>query len=521
MTALVLRGDARRLPLPDASVDAIVCDPPYGLAELPTRVVETALREWLTGRRDFVPDGRGFMSRDWDRFVPPPAAWDEAYRVLKPGGHLLAFAGARTVDLMGMSIRLAGFEQRDSVTMLGWVQAQGFPKSRNVSADIDAMAGAEREVLRTATRVTGSSVYDKRPSRPAGLYASAEYVVTAPATAAAARWQGWGTALKPAAEPILLARKPLPSTVAANVLAYGTGAINVDGCRVEHDAASAAWVERWSGHDGHPRALYGGNIGAQFGGSPAGRWPTNLVLVHHPDCAEVGTTTVRGDGHHPARRGAGGLSTSGHAGQAGLAERYAGDEVVPVMACVPGCPVAELDGQSGAGVSRRIDKPAAATPNAKTWEGGPLNGPRPARGFTDAGGASRFYPVFRFNPKADGWERPEVVLADGTVLRHPTVKPLDLMRWLVRMVTPPGGLVLDPFAGSGATLQAAEVEGFRAVGVELDPGHCALIRERLTWRIELDRNDRARRIRPKPAADPDQGDLWAGVLYGETAEAAS
>ena len=127
--------------LPDASVAAVVTDPPYGLADHPVKRIEQALTAWLTGDRAHVPDGRGFMGREWDKFVPPPAAWDECYRVLKPGGHLLAFAAPRTYDLMGISIRLAGFDVFDSID---WINGQGFPKSLNVSKAIDKAAGAER-----------------------------------------------------------------------------------------------------------------------------------------------------------------------------------------------------------------------------------------------------------------------------------------------------------------------------------------------------------------------------------------
>jgi site-specific DNA-methyltransferase (adenine-specific) len=406
---IVVRGDARRLPLPDSSVDAVVTDPPYEL---------------------------GFMGRSWDRsgVAFQPDTWAEVLRVAKPGAYLLAFGGTRTYHRLTCAVEDAGWIVEDSIGVLGWVHAQGFPKGKNK--------------------------------------------------------------LKPAWEPVVLARKAGPSV------------LGVDACRVPSTDKARFPV----GYSTPNRITYAQDAytKARTGGpdpDPAGRWPTNLVLVHHPDCTEVGTTTVRGDGHHPARRGAGGLSTSGHAGQDGLAERYAGDEVVPVMECVPGCPVAELDGQSGIRAGGHF--PEQRTPNA-IYGGGKgtslavKDGPR-AMG--DSGGASRFYPVFRFNPKADGWERPEVVLADGTVLQHPTVKPVDLMRWLVRMVTPPGGLVLDPFAGSGATLQAAQVEGFRSVGVELDAGHCSLIRERLSWPVRVDEDDRF--VRSKPHKDPDQWDLMS------------
>ena len=172
--------------MPDESVHSIVTDPPYGLSNTDPRHVAETIARWGSGDREYVPSGRGFMGKEWDAFVPPVAVWDECLRVLKPGGHLLAFAGSRTADLMGLAIRLAGFEMRDS---LAWIYGSGFPKSH----DVGKSTGAEQ-------------------------------------------WEGWGTALKPAHEPIIMARKPLAEkTVARNVLAHGTGAINVDACRVATD----------------------------------------------------------------------------------------------------------------------------------------------------------------------------------------------------------------------------------------------------------------------------------------------
>jgi hypothetical protein len=188
----------------DNSVDAIVTDPPYGLS---------------------------FMGKKWDYDVPEQAVWEECLRVLKPGGHLLAFAGTRTQHRMAVRIEDAGFEIRD---MIAWVYGSGFPKSLDVSKALDKAAGAEREAVgfdaekaKQQTRAVGTASY--------GDYAGNAGVITDPATEAARQWQGWGTALKPAMEPITVARKPLIGTVAANVLEHGTGALNIDGCRVPID----------------------------------------------------------------------------------------------------------------------------------------------------------------------------------------------------------------------------------------------------------------------------------------------
>lgn len=203
MTLQLHNGDCLEVmkSIPDNSVDSIVTDPPYGLS---------------------------FMGKRWDYDVPSAEIWAECLRVLKPGGHLLAFAGTRTQHRMACRIEDAGFEIRD---MIAWVYGSGFPKSLDVSKAIDKAAGAEREVVEVIQRAPAGSV-DLTQSGGRNYRMSGEQEVTTPATDAARQWQGWGTALKPALEPITVARKPLAGTVAANVLAHGTGAINVDGCRV-------------------------------------------------------------------------------------------------------------------------------------------------------------------------------------------------------------------------------------------------------------------------------------------------
>lgn len=362
--------------MPAASVHAIVTDPPYDL---------------------------GFMGKAWDD-LPPGEAWArECLRVLKPGGHLLAFGGTRTWHRLACAVEDAGFEMRDSIA---WLYGSGFPKSLDVSKAIDKAAGAEREVVAQGTPVrrmipgadqhrTGSWIKDN----------GREFIPTetAPATTDAERWQGWGTALKPAFEPVVVARKPLAGTVAANVQAHGTGALNVDACRISTD-------EDRSRPPRTPNAILGNGKGTNLTASesnPAGRWPANVVL--DPTAA------------------------------------------------------AELDRQSGEGVSR-IGKPRGA--GAGDGWGMTHTGAE----YADQGGASRFF----YTAKATSAERPRVA-----GVAHPTVKPLDLMRWLVRLVTPPGGTVLDPFAGSGTTLEAAIVEGFRCVGIEREADYLPLILHRI------------------------------------------
>lgn len=311
--------------MPDNSVDSIVTDPPYGLS---------------------------FMGKRWDYDVPSVEIWAECLRVLKPGGHLLAFAGTRTQHRMAMRIEDAGFEIRD---MIAWVYGSGFPKSMDVSKAIDKAAGVEGSFGEPKSAAHAGWIKRGRMRGDEGhegwqspWMADTEAVDKNArkyigGTEAARQWQGWGTALKPALEPITVARKPLVGTVAANVLQHGTGALNIDGCR----------------------------IGA------AGRWLANLIH----------------DGSEPA----------------------------------------DLLGE-----------------------------------------AARFFYCAKASRKDRG---------DGNT--HPTVKPTDLMRYLCRLVTPPGGIVLDPFMGSGSTGKAAMREGFRFIGCEMSPEYLEIARARIESALKV------------------------------------
>lgn len=390
------------------SVDAIVTDPPYEL---------------------------GFMGRAWDAsgIAYSVPLWRECLRVLKPGGHLVAFGGTRTYHRLAVAIEDAGFEVRDS---LHWIYGSGFPKSLDVSKAIDKAAGAERQVIGSKrTRLPGGTTFAQDEWSNAAR-SVADVDITAPATEDAKRWSGFGTALKPAHEPIILARKPLAGTVAATVLAHGTGGLNIDGCRIGSQGGTRGATA------GPQGAVYGDGLNGDFG-TPVpglGRWPSNVILTHPPLVDEHGQPV--------------------------------GDACAD--GCIPGCPIAEMDRQSGVSVSRaasRGERHGAVYGNGK----GPT-GPDSIRGHDDQGGASRFFPVFRYEAKAPASERPR--LSDGTT--HPTVKPLALMRWLIRLITPPDGIVLDPFAGSGTTLQAARDEGMHAIGVEAHEPHARLCVARLS-----------------------------------------
>jgi len=435
--------------LPDNSVDAVVTDPPYGLS---------------------------FMGKKWDYDVPGEAIWRECLRVLKPGGHLLAFAGTRTQHRMAVRIEDAGFEIRD---MIAWVYGSGFPKSLDVSKAIDKMDAAQEQAARryrftdwvrstgvTARQIdeaTGTNMgghYTTAASQPAIMtrehleacrhllgdvpewvereadirsvesktFAEREVVgegkrqggppqpmwsdedgrswdITAPATDAARQWAGWGTALKPALEPITVARKPLVGTVAENVLAHGTGAINVDGCRVGVDegdpnirtTASAARAGMF-GVTGHAGTLQ------------QGRWPANLI--HDGSDEVVGLLNDAARFFYCAKAS----KKDRDEGCEGLDER----------------PSQKM----GDGLKSMVGHPSGNNGNTSTQD-------RKSRN------------------------------------HHPTVKPTDLMRYLCRLVTPPGGTVLDPFMGSGSTGKAAALEGFHFIGMERDADYFTIAQARI------------------------------------------
>jgi site-specific DNA-methyltransferase (adenine-specific) len=418
--ATLYAGDCRDIleSLAPASVDAICTDPPYEL---------------------------NFMGRAWDAsgVAYDVDMWRECLRVLKPGGHLIAFGGTRTYHRMTCAIEDAGFEIRDS---LHWIYGSGFPKSLDVSKAIDKAAGATREVVATIPdRWTGKgTALNFSTDRPQDTVT----VTGAPATPDAVRWQGWGTALKPAHEPIVLARKPLGGTVAASVLAHGTGALNVDACRIgtrlSEDDGARGRRPRGMGEVGERKGDPRPN-GPTYAAGDGGRWPTNVVLTHQPLLDDTGN--IIGD--------------------------------ACADGCVRGCPIADMDAQSGTtktGASPLRRLPALGVMNDDGWQPKATAGVR----YTGERGASRFFPVFRYEAKAPSSERPRG--EDGAA--HATVKPLALMRWLVRLATQPGGVVLDPFLGSGTTAEACVIEGFRCIGIERDETHLPLIKARLAKPIQ-------------------------------------
>jgi DNA modification methylase len=497
----ILEGDCVEVMrgMDDESIDAIVTDPPYGL---------------------------GFMGKAWDD-LPPGLEWArECLRVLKPGGHLLAFGGSRTYHRLAVAVEDAGFEVRDQMM---WLYGSGFPKSLDVSKAIDKQRDDRAEILqvtqwireaRDKEQVSNGDI-DKafgfagmsghwtssksqpavptldqvplllqtlkvdpanvpyeiarlllelngRKGQPGENWLQREvirtrdvplgpgfagetyrgedtgnvkYNDTAPATADAKKWSGWGTALKPAHEPIVVARKPLVGTVAENVLRFGTGALNIDGCRIGSDGGTA----KGSFPKGESNGIYGDGINGacEIKDIGAGRWPANLMLDEEAGRLldeQSGTLT---SGANPTRRGA--------------------DDSRQVLGA--------FGGQDSCDASRG----------------------------TDAGGASRFFYCAKAgkaerNAGLDAFEinRPDnrTVTGMGTFEEkgvqpqrnhHPTVKPISLMAYLVRLVTPPNGTILDPFLGSGTTGCAAALEGFDFIGIEREPDYIAIAEARIAW----------------------------------------
>lgn len=366
------------------------------------------------------PYGIGFMGKTWDHGVPGVPFWQAALRVVKPGGYLVAFGGTRTFHRLMVAIEDAGWEIRDT---LMWMYGSGFPKSLDVGKALDKRRS--RSALPTLGAATEYQTWD----------------VTEAHGDEAKRWQGWGTALKPAWEPIILARKPHPGTIAANVLKRGVGALNIDGCRI--GLADSERAPRGSGND---LGYHGNGSGTGGNETPAkGRWPANVILDE--DAAAV------------------------------------------------------LDEQSGTSTSTAAAR-GGTSPAPMSW-GEPRSDGDKIAGYTDSGGASRFFYCAKASRKereagldaiepAPGGSNAKGYTDDVEAGQdrnrpvrnnHPTVKPLAVMRWLVRLIIPPGGRLLDPFCGSGSTLAAAELEGMTGLGFDLDERHVRIANARIAhWR---------------------------------------
>lgn len=437
---------------PENSFDAIICDPPYHLTSIVKRFGGDNAAPVIAGKTGvYARSSTGFMGKSWDGgdIAFQVATWEAALRVLKPGGYLLAFGGTRTAHRMVCAIEDAGFEVRES---LYWMYASGFPKSHNIGRKLD---GEDRRCsckpdLRTPQ---GPQSFEQLPDE-------FETLAGQPQSQERGAWplcnrcgkpiviDGLGTALKPAVEPICLARKPLSEkTIAANILKWGTGGVNIDACRVAHNetlvarflngkkGTSNGWARPYQRDTAemvrrHEAAIDRANA--------LGRWPANLLL-DGSDCVIAGFPEV-------GPTGAGAIHSSG---------------------------------------TKRVTM-------------GKLQ-PHSFEGYGETtGSAARYF----FSSKAGSQDR------CGSL--HPTIKPVSLMRWLVRLVTPPGGRILDPFAGSGTTGQAAALEGLSAVLCEMEPQYQADIRRRINMMKMGDDEKRVVAIKARGRAD-----YHAGPLFGE------
>ena len=449
MKNALINGDSLDIlkKFPDNSFDSMVTDPPAGIS---------------------------FMGKKWDKDKGGREQWiawlesimTEAFRTLKPGAHILVWAIPRTSHWTATAIENAEFEIRDVVTH---IFGSGFPKSQNISKAIDKQQGAKRtEVIGTRHRNV-KPFDDKNGWNQNDTKGDHQYM--APASDDAKQWDGWGSALKPASEHWILARKPLSEkTIAANVLEHGTGGINIDASRIsldlnkEPNTGDMYYLKKGKEYPNQGKSsskIMGAKSDRVDITMKQGRFPANLILSHKPGCKQVGTKEGKGytinrftDGAKPFGDGA------GHPYEV----EDQGPETIAIWECEDDCAIKQLDEQSINGGMHSAGNKRKSGESKQSGEGGLLgvgnhegNGVR----FGDNGGASRFF----YCAKASKREK---TLNKAIINKHPTVKSLKLMKYLINLVTPPGGVVLDPFMGSGTTGQAALEGNFGFVGVELE-----------------------------------------------------
>ena len=520
---------------PDNHFDSVVTDPPYGLGKEPD--AEELMKDWLDHGFHEV-SGSGFMGKEWDAFVPQPIFWKEVFRVLKPGGHVLAFYGTRTYDWGVMAMRFAGFEVRDCIQ---WLYGSGFPKSYNVAKGIEGkivngssswndwkkLDGEKEEVNWGYSKGQAEQGYRADYSE-----ANKERVGKVNfQTEEGKKWDGWGSALKPANEPIVLARKPLEKglSIAENVLKWGTGGINIDGCRVginrpETNADLDKW-NKWKEQDGSKR----NNSNNADIDTNKGRFPANIILTHHPECECKGLKKV-GNGDRKNHKD-GEISTA-HEGytrpnknmhthkNSDVLASY-GQETIEDWDCHPDCPIKIMDEQSGISKSNdskrnRQTLGSFGMPNDETPE------------YNDKGGASRFFYCAKAskserNKGLEGFEKKrssayvyeiglgekgEGMFKDRNPIKqnfHPTVKPVKLMQYLVKMITPPNGIVLDPYCGSGTTGIACKLDKFQFVGIEQDAEYSKIAISRIENYVE--------EIEDMPILNEEENNIVQGSLF--------
>lgn len=515
---LVVSGDVTEVlkGVPDNSFHCSYSDPPYGLSSQGKDDIIECLTQWLQGQ-SYLHKTPGFLGRNWDSFVPGPEAWKEIYRVLKPGASCVAFASTRTVDLMGISMRLAGFEIREGWS---WIQAMGMPKGLNVSKAMDSLNGDERPYVGDAPIAYPDSDCWGTPNANSdggnhlehmsglkGINRGGSRPVYGPGSETSAQWEGWGTTLKPSYEPLVVTRKPLEGSVVENVLKHGTGAINIDGSRIKtgDNLNGGAYADNSEGrHDGDENWRLKAQ-GSDAFVQPQGRYPANLALIHNEDCEIVGKKkvftgmAVFKNTEEGSLQDSGGLKRLPH-GEYGHADTD-GTETIDEWDCSEGCAVKELGDQSG-GTKSRVRTGGEYQPLDNSQENWRFL--RSSGGFNDCGTSARFF----YQAKANANDRlVYLTCSEGcefnnsikfvvdhkdkecrqcgfkvNAYRHPTIKPLKLANYHASILSLPKHvrpLAVVPFCGTGIEAKAMLDAGFRVLAIDLDPRHCQMTTFRL------------------------------------------
>ena len=502
--------------LEDNSIDAIVTDPPYDLVSINKRFGKENSAECKYGNDgSFQRLSKGFMGKEWDGtgIAFKKEVWEECLRVLKHGGHLLSFGGTRTYHRMTCAIEDAGFEIRDCVF---WTYGSGFPKSLNIEKAINKKEGVEFESK------PAEGVGFMKPDSEDWNVTKNQLIQKGESSLIAKEWEGWGTALKPAVEPIVMARKPLKEkTIVENVIKWGVGGINIDESRISTNEDLTIIRE---GNKELDTNQQGWGFKSVSRGNQ-GRFPANLIWTHHPDCKYVGTKKVKAISGGRIGNAGSMLNMCGNTYEKGNPGKgdTEGNEMVESWECVEGCPSKEFDkaGITKTKANENYKWNNINCENANTFTGRGVYTPR-----NDEGTPARFFKSFSYeqedldyapfyycakaskserNEGLDGFEEKQTTGGGGLTAEikedgsyetasaggkyrsikgkqsniHPTVKPIKLMEYLIKMVTPKGGIVLDPFMGSGTTGCACVKNNYKFIGIEMTEEYIPIAEARI------------------------------------------